>query len=564
MSIIPPVLRGGTRDLPDVPPLVQYLIGAFLTPILAWLETLVYRPLLRRCADHPLVLLAQWYDPSAVVAACAGFHHAPGTPGAPPTFTLDQFVRAEIVRAWADSCSDPALEELLSTNLLVRWFVGLPLTQGGPDHSTLADFHAYLTTHAPEAFFQDVLRFLDRLDPEDPAATPQIVDTFAMASPVAATSSVAQLLRHLTLRLVRLWFAHAPATLQYAVPPLDLGALTHPGHARTALTRQQHLQAAVSVTNWVVAGITPHLPTLDPSLRTVVVGYLDALAKVQADELTFDATGIAHERPASDRGERRIISAVDREATFRKHDGSVAVLGSNAVISTTATRIRAGVALTGSTPDSDAPVAVIEQQRDAELPLPPHLIMDQAGGWGKTRARTDAVSAGQTSMVAWVPTSGGSDPNRFTVADFQVDPERTACTCPHGVVSTRVYAHGAGDGVSFRFLASQCRDCPLWSACRDPDANPKGHRSVFISDYHAYLRAGEAFNHTPEGRALLASRWRVEPTIAWLVRYQGCRRARRVGQMAAQCQLYQACALRNLLLWLSRVRRGQAARPARS
>src|SRR6266508_5109796 len=132
---IPHTLRAQSRDLPDVPPLVQYLIGCFLAPILAWLSTLVYRPLLRRCANHPLVLLAQWYDPSAVVTACAGFHHPASAPGRPPTFSIEQFVRAEIVRAWADTCSDPALEELLSTNLLVRWFVGLPLTQSGPDHS---------------------------------------------------------------------------------------------------------------------------------------------------------------------------------------------------------------------------------------------------------------------------------------------------------------------------------------------------------------------------------------------------------------------------------------------
>ena len=38
-------------------------------------------------------------------------------------------------------------------------------------------------------------------------------------------------------------------------------------------------------------------------------------------------------------------------------------------------------------------------------------------------------SAGQTTMVARVPLSGGSDPNRFTVADFQVDAARTTCTC---------------------------------------------------------------------------------------------------------------------------------------
>jgi len=78
------------------------------------------------------VLLNQWYDPAAIVAACQGYHHAPGTPGAPPTFSIAQFVRMELVRAWADTCSDPALEELLATNLLVRWFVGLPLTQPGP------------------------------------------------------------------------------------------------------------------------------------------------------------------------------------------------------------------------------------------------------------------------------------------------------------------------------------------------------------------------------------------------------------------------------------------------
>ena len=561
MPSIPPTLCATTRDLPDVPPIVQYLIAVFFAPILAWFQTLVYRPLLRRCADHPLVLLNQQYDPAAIVAACAGFHHAPGTPGAPPTFTIEHFVRAEIVRAWADTCSDPALEELLSTNLLVRWLVGLPLTQPGPDHSTLADFHAYLSAHAPDAFFTDTLAFLARVDPEDPATTPQIVDTFAMESPVAPCRGPAHLLRHLCLRLAHCWLAHAPLELQSALPPLDLGQLARPLHPRTALERLQLLQSAATLSRWLTDALSPHLPALDRELHTVIASYLSALAKVQADELRVDATGFVSERPAKERGTHRLASAVDREATFRKHDDTPAVLGTNAVISTTKTRIRACVALTGSTPDSAAPLAVLEQQRAGGLPLPPHLVMDRAGGWGKTRAEVDAASEGQTTMVAWVPQSGGSDPHRFSVADFRVDAERTCCTCPNGVVSNKVYQHGEGDGVFFRFLASQCQGCPLWSQCRDPEASPKGQRNVYISDYHSYLRAGTSFNKTAVGRALLAGRWQVEPTIAFLVRYQGCRRARRIGQAAAQCQLYQACALRNLLLWLSRVRRGLAPRP---
>ena len=91
--------------------------------------------------------------------------------------------------------------------------------------------------------------------------------------------------------------------------------------------------------------------------------------------------------------------------------------------------------------------------------------------------------------------------------------------------------------------------------------NPRGHRAVYVSPYHAYLRAAEQVNNSAEGQALLRRRWMVEPTIAWLVRYQGCRQARRVGLAAAECQLLQACAVRNLLLWLVRRKARRASGP---
>ncbi len=339
--------------------------------------------------------------------------------------------------------------------------MGLPLAQPAPDHSTLAAFHAWLTVHAPDALFADGLAFLDRVDPEDPATTPQIVGTFALESPVAATPTVAHLLAHLTLRLVRRWQQHAPAAVQHAIPPLDLGALATLPFARTARARQVRLQTVVTVVGWVVAGITPHRDALPARTRTAVQTYLDALAKVQADDLHTDATGFVTERPSGDRGAQRLASAVDREATFRNHGDGDSVLGWNAVISTTATRIRAVVALTGATSASDAPVAALQQQIAADQPLPAELVMDQAGGFGKTRARVDAVSAGQTHLVARVPTPGGRAAARFGPTDFVVDAERTTCICPNDVTSTKRYRKGDGDGVRFRFLASQCRECPL-------------------------------------------------------------------------------------------------------
>jgi hypothetical protein len=558
MPIVPSTLRGGTRDLPDVPPLAQYVIGGFLRPILAWVETTLMRRVLTRCADHPLVQIAQSYDPTAVVDACASYYHADGTKGAPPSFTIDLLVRAELVRAWADSCSDRDLEWHLSTNLVVRWFVGLPLLASAPDHSTLARFHAWLAQYQPATLFDDVLHFLDRNDPEDAATTPQIVDTFAVQSPAAWSPRVANLLLDLCADLIAAWQQLAPCSLQRALPPLDLGPIIHPARPRDARDRQALLVQAATLAQRLLADLAPHQAALPADVRARISSLTDAIAKVVADELQFDAAGYPTER--TEKGDYRIISATDIEATFRKHDHDL-TLGYNVAIATTSSRIRAVVVATGATPDNETPILLAAQQMAAQQPLPPYFIMDRAGGWGKCRARVDLLSGGQTQMVAHIPPAGGADPTRFGPADFHTDPERTRCTCPNGVRSTKAYASGDGDGMHFRFLASQCRACPLWNRCRGAEGNPKGHRTVFVSDYHAYLRQAAAFNQTAEGQALLSQRWRVEPTIAWLVRYQGCRRARRIGQAAAQCQLFQACAVRNLLLWLSRRSRGLARRP---
>jgi hypothetical protein len=551
MAILAFPLTDDSPSLPAVPPLVQYLLLHFLTPILAWLSDRVYQALLLRCATHPLVRLAHCYDPAPVVAHCAAYYHQAG-PGKPPTYTVSTLVRAEIVRAWANTCSDRALEWHLASNLIVRWFVGLPLGGPTPDHATLNRFHAWLTLHHPDALFRDVLAFLDQVDPEDPATTPQIVDTFAMASPATPTSSPARLLLHLSTRLVAAWQQHAPTAQQAALPPLDLGPLVHPPRTSTPSQHQALLEQAVAVAHWLLADLTPYLTALDPHARRRIQPLLAALPKVIADETTTDALGGVAERPRDDKGHYRIMSALDLEATFRKHEPDPAVLGSNAIVATTATRIRAAVITTGSTPDQDAPVAVLRQQLAAQQPLPPALIMDQAGGMGKTRAQVDTVSNGQTQMAAQVPQTGVAGPARFTPADFHISADGTTCTCPNGVRTTHVYRHSRSDGVSFRFFGGQCRDCPVWAACRGPASKPTSQRAVYCTPFHSYLRAGAAFNATAEGKALLRSRWQVEPTIAWLVRYNGCRQARRMGLAAAQCHLFQACAMRNLQVWLAR------------
>jgi Transposase DDE domain/Transposase domain (DUF772) len=556
MPILASLSTDEAADLPAVPPLLLALLTPWLEPLLAWFGAQVYRTVRAGCPTHPLVRLAHAYDPATVITACAPYQHQTG-PGAPPTYPVGVLVRAEIVRVWAGTCSDPALEQLLASDLIVRWYVGLSLLGPTPDHSTLNRFHAWLTQHQPRALFADVLAFLDRVDPEDPRTTPQIVDTFALASPAAPTSAAVVLLR-LCGQLADLWLTHAPREHQAALPPLDLGPLHAPPPARTRTQRQAQLQQAVTLARTLHDALTSHLLLLAPPLHDAGAGLLVLLQKVIADETTTDAQGRVGERPTAEKGSYRLASAVDVEATFRKHAPDDVVFGYNAAIATPPTRIRAALVLPGSLPDSEAPVPLLEQQRAAGVPLPPTLILDQAGGWGKTRAQVATRSDGQTQVVARIPQAGGADLTRFTPADFRVSPDGTTCRCPNGVVSTKAYPSGAGDGVHFRFTAQQCQGCPYWDHCRAPDSKPTSHRTVYVTPYHHHLRAGAAFNATPDGRALLGMRWQVEPRIAWLVRYDGSRRARRGGQAAAQCQLYQACAGRNLWRYLARATRRRA------
>ena len=560
MTILPSSSSDELVEAPPLPPALHLALLACLPALLAWLSSLLTRALLARCRSHPLVRLHQAYDPAAVVAACAAYHHSSGS-GAPPSYPVPLLVRAEIVRVWAGTCSDPALECLLASNLVARWFVGLPLLGPTPDHSTLNRFHAWLTLHQPSALFTDVLAFLDRVEPEDPATTPQIVDTFALES-AAAPTSTALVLRGLCVQLLTLWQSQAPPALQLALTRLDLAALPLRPPSFTPAGYRTHLQQAAAFATALSGALTPHLAALDPLLRQAVQALLDLLSKLLSDETTTDEQGQVKERAAKDKGQYRLASAADPEATFRTHEATQS-FGYNAAIATTATRIRAAVVPTGSTPDSEAPLLLLEQQQQGGMALPPSMTMDQAGGWGKTRAQVASRSEGQTTLVAQIPQSGGADRRRFTPADFQLTVDGTRCRCPTGVESAQGYVTDGRDGIRFRFTAKQCAGCPFWEQCRSGESKAASHRSVYVSWYHEHLRQAAAFNATEEGKALLRQRWQVEPTIGWLVRYDGCRRARRMGQAAAQCQVFQACAVRNLWRYLGRAtRRGSPAQEA--
>ena len=140
--------------------------------------------------------------------------------------------------------------------------------------------------------------------------------------------------------------------------------------------------------------------------------------------------------------------------------------------------------------------------------------------------------------------------SRFTPSDFRVSQDGATLTCPNGQTTDVVYRAGCGQGRTFRFLTAHCTDCPLWSRCRDPQADPQGNRHVFINDHQPYLQAAHAYNQTGDFKADMKRRALVERFIANLTRYHHARRARRRGTHHADWQSKLSAMAFNLKQWM--------------
>src|SRR5512143_4247470 len=78
-----------------------------------------------------------------------------------PSYPLLTFVKLLLLQQWY-GLSDPGLEEAVDDRLSFRRFVGLPLDEGVPDHSTIWRFRQELAAHGlAEALFEEINRQLD-------------------------------------------------------------------------------------------------------------------------------------------------------------------------------------------------------------------------------------------------------------------------------------------------------------------------------------------------------------------------------------------------------------------
>lgn len=450
--------------IPELPEFVISIINGHLNALLLWFSDYVYTQVLKRAEDELLVKLQPLLDLTAVEEACVDYHHTAG-PGAPPTHSVPQLVRALLVRYLFD-WSYRQLEFQIRFNLIVKGFVGYPIFAAGPDHTTLERFEVWVLEHQHRVYFDEVLHQIDADFPEE-RDKPQIGDTFAMQAN-AAKESLIRLIRHTCQCLLSALAAvdadaHARVTAQ-----LDHAALfgpdDEPGEYRLDQAgRQQRLQTTVRAALRCARLVQAQLdttPGLSAAARDSVTPWLQHLDKILADEvrITADATGEeiqVTELPKDQKGSYRIGSATDPDATYRVHDDQVD-FGYNVSVAATENFIREIRADTGAQPDPVAIPDLLTAQIEHHDLTPDKLIYDAAAGTGKTYARVHEATDGQTQLVS--PLISHEKPTgRFGPDNFTLSEDGTTLTCPNDQASDTAYRSGSGEGRNFRFFADQCR-----------------------------------------------------------------------------------------------------------
>jgi hypothetical protein len=534
--------------MPILPNIALFVIIQSWSLVLQLVSAVWYERQLVRYRDHWLVHLHQIVDLKPLEQACAGFQADNGR-GAPINHTVRRLVRALLIKYLYNLALRPT-EELIDNHILVKWFVGYSLFEAPPDHSYLDRFELWVFQHCPRLFFDEVIRQIDRLCPEDRQRL-QIVDTFGMQARAAKTYLI-ELLRDMCGKILQLLAETDPELHLALLAQLNLLALFgRPDEKITpalkAPERAERLQAvgqqALRLGRLLSDQLDQARP-LSPEAQLPLRLLLAYLHKIITDETTVSLNDPADpdqvtisERKHGQKGSYRIGSTTDFDPTYRKHDNDQpALLGFNPTVLGTKVFVRETQVDTGAQPDNVAFPEVLQSQYEHHGFFPSHVAGDMKYGYGKTRAQVAQVTDGQTQIIALVPDydqrSDLYGPRQFTLSD-----DGLALTCPNELTTTRRYPTEGKGGVDFRFPAKLCRACPLWDQCRGPDSKKSAPRNVFISFYRDQVQAALEFNQSDTFKQGIKVRMNIERLIYCLTNIYGARKAHSYGLRRTDFQL---------------------------
>jgi len=447
--------------------------------------------------DHILYKINQQIDFSFVNEACKDLYSQ--YQGRPVKYLPEIMFRSAIVQ-YMNDYSDREMEEAARYNLIVKWFIGIPVEDSSYDHSALGDFRDRLGEKRWKKLFFLILK---QIEEAGFAKGTQHVD---------ATHVIANIAIPGTIGLIRQGIKAIMEEIEKVEPKLyeELGGKKTADKKEKlhTLKTEEKKKKLVEVVE-EARTIRSKAEKLESPSVNLKLEQLNQILNENIEEKNGEV------QKKKEHVEDKLVSLVDKDARHGAKSDTKTFTGykSNTMKSEDGfvTNI---IGTGGNTYDGNILVPLVDEKIENSS-KPPKIAGDTHYGSAENRFQ---MSTRGITIVA--PFKEDFNPaGLISQEKFVLD--KTGVTCPAGN-RTMISNHNEKEGTTtFYFKKEICQQCALKDQCTKQE-----RRTITIGKHHELIKEAKEYNKTQDFKDDMRERAHIEPKHAEMKRFHGMARAK--------------------------------------
>ena len=458
-----------------------------------------------------------------------------GRPSLPPSLLSQVLLLQE-----HDGVSDREAARRVRADLDWKYALHLPLDYQGFAHSNLAHFRARLLVHNLECIsFDKVNELAVKLGVLDPEA-PRAIDSSHIFG-AAAVQDTYTLLRTALRDLLVTLLERDRQAAEALIEELDLSDYQSSEKPEIdwadAEARAAWLKTIVADGRRLLEEIDA-TPLVDAGVREAA----SLLTQILNQDITEGDDGEPEIKQGVEKD--RVVSTEDSEMRHGRKSSSLRFDGYKVhVAEELETELITDIEVTPGNVHDSEPVEEMLTDSAERLGGAPRAIIGDSH-YGSTDLRVDLAEHG-IDVIAKLPGIAFSKGGYFTKADFDVDLEAEAVTCPAGHTTQKYYRARDDKGRRtrrYQFPATACNACALKARCTRSDQG----RTILLNYHEETLQKAYAHNQSDAFKATYRRRALVERKLSELLWRHGLRFGRFIGTRKTRLQALWTAAVVNL------------------
>lgn len=458
--------------------------------------------------NHILSKINKQVDFSFVNEACKDLYSQ--DQGRPVKNLPEIMFRSAIVQ-YMNNYSDRDMEEAARYNLIVKWFIGIPVEDSSYDHSALGDFRDRLGEKRWKKLFFMILK---QIENAGFAKGTQYVDATHVISNIAIPG---------TIGLIRQGIKAIMEEIKKANPILyeELGGKKTADKKEKihALKPEEKKKKLVEVVE-EARNIRNKAEKLESPSVKQKVEQLNQILNENIEEKNGEV------QKKKEHVEDKLVSLVDDEARHgAKSDAKPFTGYKGNIMKSEDGFVTNIVGTSGNTYDGNILVPLVDEKIENSS-KPSKIAGDTHYGSAENRYQMS-----QRGITIVAPIKEDFNPTGLLAQEkFVLD--KIGVTCPAGN-RTMISNHNEKDGTTtFYFKKEICQQCVLKDQCTKQE-----RRTITIGKHHELITEAKEYNKTQDFKDDMKERAHIEPKHAEMKRFHGMARARYWGLTKVNIQM---------------------------